>query len=151
MHLKSKYLRYCAHHHQIQKPEPQWKCKEPGYIEDYCKCLLHFTWTNKQGSEIASAFKDFFFLENGTVTIFYDNLNFVILPMVSEVWLPTTRRSIGWLLSDLCKEVEGDDSVVPFTLASACGWKLRERRRNCYWQFDTVAQVSVSLCFLFIP
>lgn len=71
--------------------------------------------------------QDLFFLENGTVTIFYDNLNFVVLPMVSEVWLPTTRRSIGWLLSDLCKEVEGDDSVVPFTLASACGWKLREK------------------------
>lgn len=76
-------------------------------------------WT-EQESRVFSVFKDIL-LENGTITIFSDNLNFVVLPMVSEVWLPTTRRSIGWLLSDLCKEVEGDDSVVPFTLASACG------------------------------
>lgn len=74
-----------------------------------------------------SLFKDFFPGKWDKI-IFCDNLSFIILPMVSEVWLPTTRRSIGWLLPDLCKEVEGDDSVVPFTLASACGWNGRKNQ-----------------------
>lgn len=41
-----------------------------------------------------SVFKDVF-PGKWDIIIVCDNLSLVILPMVSEVWLPTTRRSIG--------------------------------------------------------
>lgn len=44
--------------------------------------------------KVFSVFKDVF-SGKWDIIIFCDKLSFVILPMVSEVWLPTTRRSIG--------------------------------------------------------
>lgn len=41
--------------------------------------------------------------------------------MVSVVWLAATRRR-GRLQSERWEDVEGDESAVPFSLGSVCGW-----------------------------